>query len=238
MVGQDIERGIVCFVARNNVHLTKRAVKSAFAQDMVCPVAVVDNASTDGTNAWLNTQNIGHATFGKQKSLAYCWNYMLKFAWKLGCEHALVCNNDIELRPDAYRLLAAHGGPFVTCVSVRTVEELNYPNPPTSERPSPDFSAFLIRRSVTDTIGWFDESYFPCYTEDCDMHVRMWRAGIKAVCIDLPFLHHGAATLNAADEGEQARIKRGADANREKFRQTYGCLPGTPEYDKLFQPAL
>lgn len=227
------ERGFIVCVARNNVQLTKQAIKSALAQDMPCDVLLIDNASSDGTIAWAATRSVARVALREQQSLSACWNIGLYTAWRM-TKHALVINNDIQLRPDAYRLLLAHGGPFVTCVSVDDPERMNYPEPPTTERPHPDFSCFLIRRSVTEVVGWFNEDYFPAYGEDADYHVRMHRAGVHAVCIDLPFLHYGASTLKSAEPGEQQRIRRGADANRARFKRKYGCAIGTSEYYGIF----
>jgi len=234
------ERGTIVLVTRNNLHLTKLAVKSALAQDMECDVWVVDNASSDGTRHWLNAKHgIWHTSFMDQQSLAYCWNHALINVFRpraLGRGHALVCNNDIELRPDAYRLLLAHGGPFVTCVSVGSRDQVNYPSPPTGEQPHPDMSCFLIRKEVVDTVGYFDEEYYPAYSEDLDMHVRMHRAGIRAVSIDLPVYHERSSTLKSASESEKIQIERGAERGRDRFKQKWGCRPMTPEYDALFDP--
>lgn len=231
--------GTIIFVAHNNLHLTKLAVKSALAQDIPCDILVVNNNSTDGTGDWLRGQPINSYKPVRQLSLAACWNQALRLCWEVFKRtDALVCNTDIELRPDTYRLLRSHGGPFVTCVSVDSKEQLGpavIPEPPTGERGHPDYSSFLIQKVVTDRVGWFDEAYYPAYCEDNDYHVRMHRAGIQAVCVDLPFLHHAAATLKNADPAEQAEIRRGADRSRERFRAKYGCLPGTPEYGRLFE---
>lgn len=238
-------RRIIWIVSRNNLHLTKQAVKSARAQSPECTVAVLDNASTDGTSAWLNTQPIVFLARPRRISLAECWNCALQVSWYFEYEHAMLCNNDIELRPDAYKLLLAQGGEFVSCVSVDSAERmgrdfcLGDENPVhhprlASPRPHPDFSCFLIRKSVTDKVGWFNQDYFPAYAEDAEYHVRMHRAEVQAVCVDVPFLHHAAQTVKQADPAERALIERGAAKNRERFRETYGCLPGTPEYEKLF----
>lgn len=233
------ERGTVIIVSRNNLHLTKKAIASALAQDMDCSVVLVDNASTDGTIQWAATKPIAKVSFWSQKSLAFCWNFALDVVFKRE-SHALVLNNDVEIRPDAYRMLLAHGGPFVTCVSVDSVDQMGtlgdrgIETLRNNERPNPDFSAFLIRKEVPQQAGWFNEDCYPAYVEDCFAHVAMHRAGIKAVCIDLPFLHHGAGTIKHADPAEKLAIQRGADANRQRFKQKYGCLPGSKEYEDLF----
>ncbi len=233
-------RGSILFVARNNLHLARQAVLSSQQQDIPCDILVVDNCSTDGTKQWLVGQDVGVISLAMQASLSACWNMGLATFFQLGRSHVLVCNTDISLRSDAYRLLLAHGGPLVSCVSVDTVERMGTPGDREAleslgERPHPDFSSFLIRAEVIEKVGWFNEDYYPAFVEDCEMHVRMHRAGVPAVCIDVPFLHHGSATIKNADKAEAVSIARGAAANRERFRREYGCLPGTPEYQELFR---
>lgn len=227
-------------VSRNNMHLTKITVRTAKEQDCKPHVLVVDNLSTDGTREWLRTKDVGWMLCAEQVSLAACWNNGLKSLFAMGADRVLVCNNDISMRPDTYSMLASLTVPFVSCVSVNDPHQLGYAGDRTKDylissvRAHPDFSCFMIHRSVPSLVGWFDESYYPAYCEDNDYHVRMHRKGIVALCVDLPFLHLGAQTVKTASEGEQARIKRGADENRARFKAKYGCLPGTPEYSKLF----
>ena len=235
--------GSIITVARNNLQLTKQAVRTAMEQDVPCEVLVIDNCSTDGTIDWLKTRDVARFFNQVQLSLAACWNQALKILWRIGCEEALVVNNDVELRPDTYRLLRALELPFVTCISVRDHKHLGVRGDRDEEmllksgNPHLDFSCFMIRREVTDQVGWFDASYYPAFCEDNDYHVRMHRAGIRAVAVNLPFLHHGSQTIRTAEAGERERIQRGAGANRERFREKYGCLPGTLQYEGLFDEA-
>ena len=230
----------VIIVARNCIALTKRAVASVLNQDVPVSLMVVDNCSSDGTAAWLRTKDISTIFTPEQWSLAKCWNVALKAFWAIGHTEALVLNSDVEIRPDTVSMLLAHGGPFVTCVSVDSLDRIGVPGDrdigtlKDGERPHPDFSAFLIRKSVTDQGIWFNEACYPAYVEDSFLHVRMHRAGITAVCIDLPFYHVGSSTLKGAEQGEAGRIRRGADRNRQMFRKEYGTVPGTPEYEALF----
>jgi|ERR1700723_196678 len=228
--------GSILIVARNSLALTKLAVKSALAQDVPCDVLVIDNDSADGTSYWLRTKPLAYIAYHPQKSLSACWNAGIKAFWSVGASEVLVINNDVEIAPNTYRILSAGEG-FTTGVGVSDREQFK-PVPGIllgTSRPHPDFSCFMIRKEVTDKVGWFDESYYPAYCEDSDYHVRMHKAGIEAVCVDLPFYHYAAGTLKNANPAEASAIKHGADANRERFRKQYGCLPGSDAYNKLFE---
>ena len=230
--------GSILIIARNSLHLTKLAVRSALAQDIQCDVMVINNASEDLTAQWLRPKkDVIAVNYTTQLSLAACWNRGLKTFFDAGVHEVLVINNDVEISPNTYRLLQLTSYPFVTGVGVSSREQFTiHPNLviPRNARPHPDFSCFLMRRGVFDKVGGFNEDYYPAYAEDSEYHIRMHRAGINAVCVDLPFFHHAAGTLKHASPAEASKIKRGADANRERFRAEYGCLPGSPEYNALF----
>lgn len=240
-VVQGGERGSILFVCRNNVSLAKKAIRSAQRQDIPCDILVVDNASSDGTAQWLVTQNFSTISLRLQASLSACWNMGLATFFRAGRSGVLVLNADVEISPKTYRYLSSYSFhqkiPFVTCVSVEAPQQFHEPAFDWSYhvREHPDFSAFFITQEVIDRVGWFNEDYYPAYVEDCDYHVRMHRAGVKAICVDVPFLHHGATTIKNADKAERVIIARGAAANRERFKREYGCLPGTPEYQELFR---
>jgi len=234
----------VLMVCRNGLALTKKALGSVLAQDPRIDsklVLLVDNASEDGTRSWLLSKSCSKLMCMEQHSLAWCWNSGMKALWKAGCDSVLLLNNDTEIRPDTLAMLNAHGGEFVTCVSVdsrermgtvgdRKIEDLK-----TGEREHPDFSCAMIRKSVWDKGLRFGEDCFPAYAEDSFAHVWMFQHGIKAVCVDLPFYHYAAGTLKSSSPKDKRIIEEGAGRNRERFRSRYGCLPGSPEYEQLFR---
>lgn len=228
-------------LAYNNVHLTKAAVASLQRQDIArgVQVLVVDNASKDSTAAWLDSRPDLHTMrLTTQDSVAGCWNRALRWLFiEHDAPYALVCNNDVMLRSDAYRWLVEDGGLFVTCVGKRDPEcikpPLAWPDP-AAKRPHPDFSCYLMRRECFDRVGEFDENFKRAFCEDGDMHVRLHKAGIRAECLELPFYHYGSATVKHCDVKERLAIQRQADLNRRYFAQKYGFEMASEEYYRFF----
>lgn len=236
--------GIIILTMRNGLAYTKTCLKSLQSQtNQPLLILAVDNASSDGTAAYLRSEaikdsNLRVMTFGSVVSVAYMWNQALKEAWGWGFSHALVVNNDTELLPDTHLRLDAFEQDdrlgMVTCVSRRTREELVFELPFTT-RDNPDFSCYLLAKWAWERIGGFDENCIGGYYEDNVAHVEMHRAGIQAICISLPFLHYGGTTIGQAGYQERRRIEANVAHNREYFRSKYGCVPGTKGYESLFQ---
>jgi len=241
---------ILCPV-RNNLALNREAVRTFLAQDIGnVEVLIIDNDSQDGTAQWLWSQPVQTVTFRPGKSVAASWNFGLRhFFGNLRAEYVLVVNNDVELRPDTYRHLVNDGGLFVTAVGTRdrakiapitlaqvpgTLHSIHQPPDPARKRHHPDFSTYLIRRECWERVGPFDECFVGGYCEDASYDARMYRAGIKAYCLDLPFLHYGAQTLANADQVEAAAIRYNADKNRKLFKEMYGVEVGSAGYYSLF----
>jgi GT2 family glycosyltransferase len=216
------------------VRMTRNCVQSILAQDIPVTPIMIDNGSSDGCAAYLRSQPVVTIAYSYPHGLHRVWNRALRFVFdEQHCDHALVVNNDIILRPDAYRLLLDDGGPFVTGVSVGSTEQMIEADP-TMKRPHPDFSCFLIRHEVWERIGEFDEDFF-IYAGDSSYHIRMERAGISACSIAVPFFHESSGTLKNADSDLRNRICAQADKDRATFVQKFGCHVGSPEYYALFQ---
>ncbi len=233
-----VNTGII--VAYNNRNLTEKTVVSMRNQDVPVKILVVENHSQDGTVGWLATQPDLHVMYMQQtEPLSHCWNTGLKWVFRYGgATHALVCNNDIEILPFTYRFLLASGDGFVTPVGMNDREKVFRKRPkrwkPDAKRPHPDFSCFLIRRQVFRQVGDFDEGYEGAYVEDCDYHLRMHKAGVVAVSINLPYYHVASAVLKDASEKDAKRIRGYHTINMERFTKKWGVRPSTPEYYALF----
>jgi GT2 family glycosyltransferase len=226
----------------NNVNLTRKAVRSFLDQDIgPTRVLMYDNGSKDHTLNWAWTKYPQVLTIPQwpSKSVAASWNRGLDQLFNVeNCEYVLVCNNDVELRPDTYRHLHNDGGPFVTAVGDSNRKRalwldgtnIPYPNPdPERKRPHPDFSCFLIRRETFEKVR-FDERYKIAYVEDCAYHVELHKIGIKPYCLDLPYYHYSAATVEETTKEEHKAIHLQAEANRWAFYEEYGFNVGSEEY--------
>ncbi len=221
----------VVMPVRNSLALTKEAIRSVLEQDIPVKLHVVNNESMDGTEEWLLENGIEHTTFKPALGVSSSWNYALVNAFRQS-EHCLVVNNDLQIRSDTYRSLLEDGGEFVTAVSVDNLAGIDgeWRKAP---RPHPDFSCFLIRKSVWLKAGAFDES-MRLYASDADYHLRMHQSGIEAYTIGIPFYHYASGTLKTASPGEKATISAQADRDRYVFEQKWGCKVGSDYYYKLF----
>jgi GT2 family glycosyltransferase len=236
-------------LCRNNLELTKRAVSSVLSQDVPVFLQVVDNDSGFETASWLasmrypTTEWLSLRRFSPQLGVSAGWNWGLrKFfdpvkpgsKWHLS-DHCLVVNNDVVLPSWFYRSLLAFDLPFVTGVSVDSMDGMQAPKsdfaPP---REAPDFSAFLIRRDCWQHLGPFDERMVH-YASDNAYHVEAHRRGLALMNGAVPFYHERSSTIRGATPEERDRIQAQANADREVFRSLYGCVPWESAYQELFK---
>lgn len=240
---------------RNDIEGTKRAIESFKAQDVGdVRIFIVDN--TNSTDVIDDEFFDECGLFVREnKSVSESWNFGLMYLFSFDqwfeeisetfgkqlkspyeINHVLVCNNDIILRPETYRLLLEDGGDFVTGGSDESIDCLHGELPENMERsPHPDFACFLIRRKCWETVGPFDENFKGAYCEDNDYHLRMNEAGIDSYRISLPFYHKRSGTIKSASPEEAAAIHSQADANRAYFKRKWGCLPGDARYYEYFK---
>lgn len=223
---------IICPV-RAGLEMTQEAIESFYAQDIGdIYVLLVDNSPNHEMQKSLRYNGCIHANepMGVSKS----WNTALGSIFE-STSHVLVCNNDIVLRQDAYRLLLEDGGGFVTCVGDANRDAIWGEPRPLDKRPHPDFACYLIRQWVWEKVGKFDETFKGAYCEDNDYHLRMHQAGVDAHCIGVPFYHRVSGTIKHLSDDDAIKVHNQAHANREYFRQKWGCLPGDEKYYEYFK---
>ncbi len=226
----------VLILSHNNLELTKRCVDSVQKQDIPTRVFIIDNGSTDGTVKWAqhNRCLLDYSIVNRGVSVG--WNHGLKRLFESqGVEYVLVIGNDTVLGEWAYRWLVSLNLPFVTGVAVDKMEQVIEPGSiATTLEDHPDFSCFLIRHSVWEKVGPFDES-MKLYASDCDFHIRAHQQGINLYKACVPFYHERSSTLRLAVPEERVKIEEMANKDRAVFQKKHGFLPGSAEYEAMFK---
>lgn len=225
----------VLIVVHNCIELTRRCVESAEKQTVPTTISIIDNGSTDGTREWLVGSPYEYMIRTGNHGVSSAWNIGLQAFFKAGAEHVLIVNNDTVMPPWFYQRLLEYDLPFVTGVSVGSMAEIATEPPANTPTDGPDFSAFLIRKSVVDSVGTFDEGMV-MYAQDLDFHIRAHRAGIRLSNAHIPFFHERSSTLNSAPPREKRLIEMRADADRAVFAEKWGCETWSPEYAAMLAP--
>lgn len=229
----------VLILAHNCLELTKKCVASVLAQDIPTTVMIFDNGSTDETFKW--AQN----NLPKDSPIIHVPdNLGVSFGWNTGlrhlfanekCNHVLSLNNDVILSKTCYNQLLFCNVPFVSGSETTDLADLDKEWPSLPLGGGPQFSAFLIRRDAWDKIGPFEERMVS-WAGDCDYHIRAHRLGIPLQCSPVRYYHERSSTIKTAFPKERRQLELQADADREVFKEIYGCYPGDPVgYSALFR---
>lgn len=221
----------------NNLALTKRCVESARKQDIETQIFCIDNGSLDDTAAWLESEGILLEAFPLNSGFSYGMNYGIRKIFEMGVEYVLATGTDTFLPPYYYRRLRDSGLDVVTGTSAGSTGDLMEPEACLMMRPNPDFSSILYRKDAWQKLGGFDESMM-CYCQDCCLHLRAHRMGIKMYSVNVPFLHEASATVRLSGEVAREDIKRRANVDHANFVRKYGFEPGSTEYTAQFSPEM
>ena len=182
-------------------------------------------------------------------SLSATWNAALDFVWGCGGDVAMVCNNDIRMKPWTVAALKGYqekeGALFVSAVGVtkEQYDALQECPGEDSHHGGPDFSCYLITE-LGHRKYRFDELMVPAYCEDVDMHRRYMLGGdgARIFSVNVPYLHkdNGSGTLKsfsperaeqfhrsvAAGSRSYYKAKWGGGANEETFRYPFDNSEG------------
>jgi N-acetylglucosaminyl-diphospho-decaprenol L-rhamnosyltransferase len=165
-------------ITYNSRELLPRFLAALAATDWAdYELIVVDNASSDGTAAWLAAEHPGVRVIASPANLGFGAACNLGFGAARG--DLLVCMNpDVEVTPAWLAVLHDHmlANPAAAIICPSTL----YPGdpPPAASGVAPTAAvpgcALMLRRSAWQEIGGFDEAMF-LYWEDTEL---CWRAGL------------------------------------------------------------
>jgi len=220
----------------NQVDYTRGCLES-LAADIAGGVEliVIDNGSTDGTDAWLSS--LDHAKIARNETNLGCakaWNQGVRLSTR---EWTVIMNNDVIVAPgwlEGLLAFARQTGAEIVSPAIRE-GPLNYP----FREYAADFMrrmggvhrwglangiCFMVRRRVFEAVGSFDENFRVGQFEDADFFLRAKLAGVKMATTGGAFLHHfGSVTQKAIRQTPPSGGGRAYDAeNRAYYRRKWG----------------
>jgi len=206
-------RTTVVLVLYNQVALTRACLASLRATTAPFSLCVVDNASSDDTEAALRET---------PWPLDYAWNAenvgliraLNQGAARVATEFACFLHNDTEMlepewltrleaaasRPDVglAGLYGAQGlrrdGRFVGRSIVHSLDGQARMPAPVVEVAAVDGVCLFIRRALLDAVGGFDEGYGFFHGYDRELSFAVRETGQRCVVVRAPFLHRGGGT--------------------------------------------
>lgn len=180
-------------------------------------IVIIDN----GVSQHINTQNPRLRVFAQTSNLgvAASWNLICKTAFQEGYTHALILNDDIELVIEEKVLLSTITNHADDTLLVQ----------------SGTWCVICVPKKVFETIGNFDEQFFPAYFEDDDYERRIKLQNevfvMREPGLD-PTLYRNSMTIKKEPtlNSNFARNKRlyvekwGGEPHNETYGKPYGGL--------------
>jgi len=239
----------VVVVSHENVALTRLCVESVLANTARPPfeLIVIDNASRDGSRAWLRTvarrfQHVRLVLNDENRGFAAACNQGLALARG---QLLVLLNNDTIVAPGWLERLAAHAAePELGLVGAVTNRIGNEAEVETGyetyggflreaaerarahagsrfELPMPAMFCLALRRDAHERIGPLDEGFGLGMLEDDDYAERARRAGYRLACAEDVLVHHfGEGSLGELfADGSHGELLA---ANRERFERKWG----------------
>lgn len=207
----------IIIVNTNELHHLRLCLPTVFSQDYPdYEVIIVDNSSTDGSIEYIEQNYPQAKIIRNHANLGYAGANNVGFSHSTG-EFIAVLNPDTQVEPGWLKEIAAAllanpqaglGTPKIllmdspehinACGNEITFTGLTFCrglNESASEFQVPEIvsavsgAAFVIRKSLLDQIGGFDEQFF-IYYEDTDLSLRAMLAGFYCIYVPTSVVYH------------------------------------------------
>ncbi|MBS1722742.1 MAG: glycosyltransferase family 2 protein [Armatimonadetes bacterium] len=205
----------------NNLQFTRPLLEQLRTEAFDAEIIVVNNASTDGTSAWLDAQSgikvVHNAT---NEGVSRAWNKGLRLATR---DVLSVLNNDVQVKEDGivrlYEAAQTHG---IACATAMRANRSLWGGQATHALPNSDYAngeALFFRRDVWQSVGEFDESYVLAYFEDTDWSCRARLRGHSWHHVPGAIVHFPGQTSRLVPE-----VAENFGKNFELFKKRYQHL--------------
>lgn len=201
----------------NRYDKLQECLKSIEQGTLVAKVVVIDNG---GKLPELNPAlDFSIYTPVRNMGVAKSWNWLLQTV----AEPLLICNDDITFGENDIQ--AFHDIYMTTDAGVIYADNLPFLNM---------FSCFMVRPTVIEKIGLFDEEFFPAYFEDCDYFRRMVLGEITWQSVSTKIKHTASSTLEAYTNQEMNKHHENFRKNQGYYVRKWGGEPKHEKYHKAF----
>jgi GT2 family glycosyltransferase len=209
----------VVLVVYNRLHLTRACLESLRGTSEPFELCVVDNASTDGTEAFFRTTSLPVARrYHRNAENVGLIRALNQGAALAGGDVLCFLHNDTEMRDVRWlaRLRAAleepgvglaglygvrrlrRDGRYVGRTIVHTLEGSGTLRDDVVEVAAVDGVCLTVSRPVLTEVGGFDEGYGFFHGYDRELSFAVRAAGYRCVVVNAPFVHRGGGTRTGA----------------------------------------
>lgn len=189
-------------------------------------IVVIDNGGKlTGYRNRAHTVPVEIVRPGKNLGVGPAWNTLARSYLKTAQDRLLICGDDTTLQPDVMEQ--------VLLTMSNTGADFVFPDPARSTMPQM-FTCFLVRKSLFDKVGYFDEKFWPAYFEDNDFHRRMKLAGAIESVAPCGYDHLNSGTMKSFTPEETERHHERFRACRDYYIEKWGGLPGAERFSDPF----
>jgi GT2 family glycosyltransferase len=223
-------------LAYNLSHLTKALLDSMFKytpNKYLEDIIIVDNGSTDDTSdLWKNYDINTYIRNKVNTGFSHATNQGIKVA---NGDWIAIWNNDTEVNENCIEVMMANTGDYGIMsgmlvepgINIESVEEYRKTKS-NFEGTRHDFTKgnpWIIKREVFDTIGLFDENFYPIQYEDWDFFLRTSLAKFKfGFFSGATVFHHSSITQKEILKPQYGGTTSYSDYPREYFYKKWGTL--------------
>jgi GT2 family glycosyltransferase len=165
-------------------------------------IYIVDNGRT---NLKFDNPYVHIITPEKNLGVAASWNLLIDTIFE-NHDYALILNDDIYCGFNS-----------------ETVFDAIMVHPDMFVRSSASWSVFLMSKFVFNTVGRFDETFYPAYYEDSDYIRRMYLLSIPQIIDDS--LYPQIFRISGTYEKAPDLVNRAMQENRERYIRKWGNVP-------------
>ncbi|MBI2529411.1 MAG: glycosyltransferase [Candidatus Rokubacteria bacterium] len=211
----------VVLVVHNQLPLTRACLDSLVTTTLPFDLCVVDNGSTDGTEAYFREWPAGRPLRYRRNAENVGLIRALNQGAQLSeSDHLCFLHNDTEMRDprwldrlrtavdgqSAAGLAGLYGarrlrrdGRYVGRTIVSSLEGTGNLRAPVTEVAAVDGVCLFIARPLLAAVGGFDEGYGFFHGYDRDLSFAVREAGHRCVVVRAPFVHRGGGTRTGAE---------------------------------------